>query len=331
LTTENINAILLLIVLLSGLGLLGIIFWLLRVTSQSRVSGRVGTFVGQASEFQRTREAPKVSGMTIRLEQFEGLRGRINEALAMLSSFKLQSRISSAYWPITDIEFILIQWLGTILGFFLGWLVSRNIVGGIGLGVLLYFVPNLLLDRAIIARRKKFGEQLLDFLVLVTGGVQAGYGLPQSLDLAVGQSVPPASEEFGRVLREVKFGFGLDQALMNLSDRMQNDDLMLVVTAIIINSQVGGNLSLVLSSAIETIRERLRLFGEVRSLTAYARFVGNFISLLPVIAALLIYLVNPGYFETLGTSIITQIIFVLAIIGVIIGNIVIRQIVKIKV
>jgi tight adherence protein B len=106
---------------------------------------------------------------------------------------------------------------------------------------------------------------------------------------------------------------------------------MLVVTAIIINSQVGGNLSLVLSSAIETIRERLRLFGEVRSLTAYARFVGNFISLLPVIAALLIYLVNPGYFETLGTSIITQIIFVLAIIGVIIGNIVIRQIVKIKV
>lgn len=330
-TTDNISAILLLVVLLSGLGLLGIIIWLIRITSQSRVSGRVGTFVGQAEDFPRIQQTPQVEGTMIRLEQFEGLRGKINETLGMISSFKLQSKISSAYWPITDVEFIVLQWLGVFLGVLLGWLIAQNIIGGLGLGVLAYLVPNLLLDRSIAARRKKFGDQLLDFLVLVTGGVQAGYSLPQSLDLAVGQSTAPTSEEFGRVLREVKFGFGLDQALLNLSDRMQNDDLMLVVTAIIINSQVGGNLSLVLQSAISTIRERIRLFGEVRSLTAYARFVGNFISLLPLIAGLLIYLVNPGYFATLGTSPITQIIFILALIGVLIGNIVIRQIAKIKV
>lgn len=330
-TTDNISAILLLVVLLSGLGLLAIIIWLIRMTSQSRVSGRVGTFVGQAEAYPRIQQIPQVEGTMVRLEQLEGLRGRINETLGVLSSFKLQSKISSAYWPITDIEFIVVQWLSAILGLFLGWLIAQSIIGGIGLGVLAYLIPNLMLDRAIAARRKKFGDQLLDFLVLVTGGVQAGYSLPQSLDLAVGQTTAPVSEEFGRVLREVKFGFGLDQALLNLSDRMQNDDLMLVVTAIIINSQVGGNLSLVLQSAISTIRERIRLFGEVRSLTAYARFVGNFISLLPVIAGLLIYLVNPRYFDTVGSSLITQIIFVLAIIGVLIGNIVIRQIVKIKV
>ena len=330
-TTENINAVLLIIVLISGLGLLGIIFWLLRVTSASRVSTRVGTFVGGTETFQRTEAAPKVQGSMIRLEQLEGFRAQLNDALAMLSSFKLQTKISSAYWPITDIEFIVLRVAATVLGFLLGWAISRSLIGGIGLGLLLFLIPELLLDRAIAARRKKFGDQLLDFLVLVSGGVQAGYSLPQSLDLAVGQALPPASEEFGRVLREVKFGFGLDQALTNLSDRMQNDDLMLVVTAIIINSQVGGNLSVVLNSAIETIRDRIHLFGEVRSLTSYARFVGNFISFLPFIAALLIYLVNPGYFSTVGTSLITQIIFVLAFIGVIIGNIVIRQIVKIRV
>lgn len=318
-------------VLISGLGLLAIIFWLLRQTSRSRISGRVGSFVELTSEIPAASQAPKVKGSMIRLEQFEGFRGRLNDSLAMLSTFALQTKISSAYWPITDVEFILIRVAGTLLGFLIGWAIPQNIIGGIGLGLLAYLIPGFMLDRAIQNRRKKFSEQLLDFLILVKGAVQAGYSLPQSLDMAVNQSVAPVSEEFGRVLREVKFGFGLDQALTNLSERMQSDDLMLVVTAIIINSQVGGNLSLVLGSAIDTIRDRIHLFGEIRSLTSYARYVGNFISLLPFLAGLVIFLVNPAYFKNVGTSIITQIIFVLAFIGVIVGNIVIRQIVKIKV
>lgn len=330
-TQDSISAVLLIVVLVTGLGLLGIIFWLLRMISETRVSGRVGSFVGPAGEMPGPAKATKEQGTMIRLERFEGIRGQINETLAMLSTFALQTKISSAYWPITDVEFILLRVVVTALGFLIGWAIPQNIIGGIGLGFLFYLIPGFMLDRAIQNRRKKFGDQLLDFLVLIKGAVQAGYSLPQALDMAVNQATPPVSEEFSRVLREVKFGFGLDQALTNLSERMQNDDLMLVVTAIIINSQVGGNLSLVLTSAIDTIRDRIHLFGEVRSLTSYARYVGNFISLLPFIAGLLIFLVNPGYFKNVGTSLITQIIFVLALIGIIIGNIVIRQIVKIKV
>ena len=87
---------------------------------------------------------------------------------------------------------------------------------------------------------------------------------------------------------------------------MASDDMQIVVTAIIINSQVGGNLSTVLESTISTIRDRMHLFGEIRSLTSYARYVGNFLSLMPFIMGFIIFLMAPDFFATAKTSIITQ-------------------------
>ena len=116
-----------------------------------------------------------------------------------------------------------------------------------------------------------------------------------------------------------------------MSGRMQSDDLQIVVTAIMLNSQMGGNLSTVLEATIDTIRDRIHLYCEIRSLTSYARYVGLLISTLPFITGLLVFLVNPGYFDTVKTSLITQIIFGLALVGIVIGNIVIRRIMKIRV
>jgi tight adherence protein B len=104
-----------------------------------------------------------------------------------------------------------------------------------------------------------------------------------------------------------------------------------VITAIIINSQVGGNLSTVLEASISTIRDRIQLMGEVRSLTSYGRYVGYFLTLMPFIAGVLIFLVTPDYFEPVKTSRLTQIIFLAAFIGIFIGNAWIRKIVKIRV
>jgi tight adherence protein B len=153
----------------------------------------------------------------------------------------------------------------------------------------------------------------------------------QALDLAVQEVPPPASEEFGRVLYEVRLGLSLEDALFNLAERMENDDLQIVVTAIIINDQVGGNLTTVLESTVNTIRDRQQLQGEIRSLTAYAKYVGNLLSLLPFITGIGIFFLSPGYFDTLSTSIITQVLFMVALLGIILGNVWIRQIVKIKV
>ena len=166
---------------------------------------------------------------------------------------------------------------------------------------------------------------------MIKGAVQAGYSLPQSLDLALKEMPEPSSEEFSRVLREVRFGFPLEQALTNMAERMENDDLHIVVTAIIINAQVGGNLSTVLESTIDTIRDRMQLSSEVRSLTSYARYVGNFLSFLPFVAGIVIFFLTPDYFQSVLNSLLVQVIFAAALIGIVVGNIWIRRIATIKV
>jgi tight adherence protein B len=243
----------------------------------------------------------------------------------------MQIRLSSAYWKITDVEYILIRALAVVLSFFLGWLLLGNVLAGIFLGAVAFLVPPILLDRAIVYRQKLFAQQLLDMLTLIKGSVQAGYGLMQALDLAVQEVPPPASEEFGRVLYEVRLGLSLEDALFNLAERMENDDLQIVVTAVIINNRVGGNLTTVLESTVNTIRDRQQLQGEIRSLTAYARYVGNFLSMLPFLLGIVIFVINRSYFDTVGTSFLTQILFFVALMGIILGNIWIRQIVNIKV
>lgn len=324
-----LTLILLAVFLLSAVGVVLIGLWIYRRGPASKKQERLKSFVAPVVEEQpetRPRELLILSNRDV-----GKVRDWINRTLGVLSSEKLQVKLSSAYWPITDTEYTLLRVFGTAAAFYLGWQVPGNILGGIFLGVVALMLPPIMLDRAIATRQKKFHNQLLDVLVLVQGAVQAGYSLMQALDLAVSEVPPPASEEFGRVLREIRLGISLEGALFNLAERMENDDLQIVVTAIIINAQVGGNLSTVLESTINTIRDRLQLMGEIRSLTAYARFVGNLLTLLPFLAGIALFILNPAFFDPVTTSLLTQILFLIALLGVIIGNIWIRQIVKIKV
>lgn len=258
-------------------------------------------------------------------------RTTINRTLSIFSSAALKQRISSAYWPITDIEFILIRLFATVIGFFLGWVIPGNILGGVALAGVAFLLPNLFLTNSIFARQRKFQNQLVDVLVLITGAVRSGYSLLQSLDVVVNEMSAPASEEFSRVLREIQFGLPLRQAFENLAKRMQSDDLHLVVTAIIINSQVGGNLTTMLLAVTNTIRDRVQLLGEVRSLTSYATYTGYMLTAMPFITALVIFLISPDYFSEALRSPIVQIIFVGAIISVLIGNLWLRFLIRIDV
>jgi tight adherence protein B len=329
-TPNLITLILLAVFLFSALGVVLVGIWIYRRGPASRKQERLQRFitpiVGEEHQQATRRDLLILSNRDI-----GKFRDWLNRSLEIISSEKLQVKLSSAYWPVTDTEFILLRILTVALSFLLGWQIPDNILGGIFLGVIALMLPSIMLDRAIAQRQKKFHNQLLDVLVLIQGAVQAGYSLMQSLDLAVNEVPAPASEEFGRVLREIRLGISLEGALFNLAERMENDDLQIVVTAIIINAQVGGNLSTVLEATITTIRDRMQLMGEIQSLTAYARYVGNFLSLMPFLAGLAIFIINPTFFDTVRTSILTQLIFVMAFLGVIIGNIWIRQIVKIRV
>lgn len=329
LSQEWITVIILFIIFFSAIGVFLIGRWVYKNGPLSKKQERISRFVAPVSDDRKktsTRKALLPSKWYIGI-----FRDWINEYLNSLSSEKLKVKLSSVYWEITDTEFMLICIAATVFSFLLGWLVPGNILGGIFLSVIAMMVPRIVLERAVAKRQKKFHAQLLDALLLIKGAVQSGYSLMQALDLAVKEIPAPASEEFGRVLREIRIGITLEVALANLAERMENDDLQIVTTAILINSQVGGNLSTVLEASISTIRDRIQLMGEIRSLTSYGRYVGYFLTLMPFIAGVLIFLVTPDYFEPVKTSRLTQVIFLAAFIGIFIGNTWIRKIVQIKV
>jgi tight adherence protein B len=274
--------------------------------------------------------APRRDASQIR-NRMSRLRFRLNSMLSVFSSEELSLRLASANWPITETEYILIRIWSTVAGFILGWLLSRSVLPGIGLAVIAFLLPSIILNRSITQRRTKFDKQLVDVLVLITGAVRAGYSFLQSLDVVVQEMQAPVSDEFRRVRREVGLGLPLSQALLNLHARMQNEDLYLVITAVNINMQVGGNLANMLEVVTGTIRERSRLFCELRALTSQQRFSGYVLTLLPFIIVAFLFVVSPEYISRLFQPGALICIPVGALVLIILGNISVRMMSKIEV
>ena len=166
------------------------------------------------------------------------------------------------------------------------------------LGLLLgFFVPRLWLGRRKSGRLKAFNKQLPDTVTLIANALRAGSSFLQAIELVVRESRPPISTEFGRVIREVNLGLPFDVALENMVRRVKSEDFELMATAIAIQHQVGGNLAEILDSIAFTIRERIRIKGEIRTLTAQQRLSGYVVGGLPFGLALFIYLAAPTFFN----------------------------------
>ena len=291
------------------------------------IGSRLATYVSLPEEAN-----PAQAGMRRRVG-FVRLRLRMNNMLSGLASEKLNLQLMSANWPITETEYMLIRFAAVIVAFGLGVIVSKMIISGLGLAVIAYFIPDLMLKRAISQRRVAFGQQLVDVLVLMTGAVRAGYSLPQAIEVVSKELKAPASDEFRRVKHEIGLGLSLSQALTNLVARMENDDLYLVVTAININSQVGGNIVTMLEAVTDTIRERVRLFAEVRVLTSQQRFGAIILTFLPFAMLGAMFFINPDYMMRLFRPRETVLLCIPAgaLVMVIIGNFAVRRLAKIEV
>jgi tight adherence protein B len=208
-------------------------------------------------------------------------------------------------------------------------------IGGLLVG---YWLPKFWLKRRQGKRLKAFNSGLADTIMLIANSLRAGSSFLQSVEMVVRESQPPISTEFSRVIREVNLGLPLDEALANLSRRVKSDDLDLMTTAIAIHHQVGGNLAEILDTIAYTIRERVRIKGEIRTLTAQQRMSGYVVGFLPVALVLLLSVIAPTFMapmlqkppELLG---LPAGVFILGIGGIMmgIGFILIRRIVDIEV
>ncbi len=160
-----------------------------------------------------------------------------------------------------------------------------------------FLLPRFWLGRRKGGRLRAFDKQLPDTITLIANALRAGSSFLQAIELVVRESRPPVSTEFGRVIREVNLGLPFEQALENMVRRVRSDDLELMATAISIQHTVGGNLAEILDSIAYTIRERIRIKGEIRTLTAQQRLSGYVVGFLPMALAGFIFLAAPKFFD----------------------------------
>ena len=193
-------------------------------------------------------------------------------------------------------------WAGAIVGipvvmFILGFFspgLQNPIVLLVG-AVIGFFLPHFYVKRRQGGRLNAFNKQLPDTITLLANALRAGSSFLQAIELVVRESRPPISTEFQRVIREVNLGLPFEKALQNMVRRVESEDLDLMATAISIQYQVGGNLAEILDSIAYTIRERVRIKGEIRTLTAQQRISGYVVAFLPIGLTVILFLIAPNF------------------------------------
>ncbi|MDP8905855.1 MAG: type II secretion system F family protein [Chloroflexota bacterium] len=172
-----------------------------------------------------------------------------------------------------------------------------NPLAWLGGAVFGFWLPRAWLGRRKSRRLKAFNTGLADTITLIANALRAGSSFLQAIEMVVRETQPPISTEFGRVIREVNLGLPLDEALTNMTRRVRSDDLDLMNTAISIHHQVGGNLAEILDSIAFTIRERVRIKGEIRTLTAQQRMSGYVVGFLPLALVAILTLIAPQFMD----------------------------------
>ena len=244
---------------------------------------------------------------------------------------QLQTELNRAGLTLKSSEFVAVRFGSAALIGALAFLRFGNILVVAFAAALGYALPAIYLKRRQAKRRAAFESTLGDTVVLMSNGVKAGYSIQQALSSVAEGGRPPLSEEIARVNREISLGLDLEDALQHANTRLASKDFDLVVTAILIHRTVGGNLAEVLDKIAETIRERVRVHGEVRVLTAQARASGYIITGLPFGVGALLSIISPGFESPLFKSPIGWGMVVVGLISISIGYAIIRKITDIHI
>ena len=207
----------------------------------------------------------------------------------------ISKRLARADLKLRPAEYLGVIGVSIVLCGGLGYVLSQSIPFAVIGGIIGAYLPGIYVKRAEKSRLKKFDNQLGDMLNLMVNGLRAGYSTLQAMEAVSRELPPPICDEFRRVVQEMQLGLAMDQALDHLLRRISSGDLDLCVTAVNVQREVGGNLAEILDVISFTIRERVRIKGEIAALTAQGRATAWVISAMPIALVLLLYLVNRPY------------------------------------
>jgi tight adherence protein B len=241
----------------------------------------------------------------------------------------LNKKLEKAGLPLAAHEFTLIKYILTLVVFLLTYIVLKNpLVSGI-LSIMIFFVPPIAVNFAINKKRDKFESQLPGALSLLRNSVEAGMSFLQSMELVANEMDPPISDEFSKVIHESQVGIDLKTSFHRMLERVDSTELKLMTIAVLIQREVGGNLSEILDIILETIRERIQLKGEIKAITAQGRASAALIGALPPLLLVVMNFINPDYMSPLFTTFLGQGILAGCFMMECIGIYMIMQIIKV--
>ena len=305
-----------------------ILIFLLEYRSRNRqaLARRMRYYAGD----METQEAPKA-----RKTLAERFRELLRSGGKLLSNIRhargLDFKMQQAGIPLLGTEFLILLGISMAVAFVVGSFVSSRlhvgVLAALGAAMAEWAYVLFRIDR----REAAFTNQLGDCLMMVANAMRAGFSFLQAMDLISKEMEPPMSDEFKHVMRDINLGASVERALEDMDKRVNSPDFSLVVTAVLIQQQVGGDLAHILDTISETIQDRIRMRREVRTLTAQGRMSGWVLAALPVVTGLLISSISPGYMDPLLNDRIGHIAIGVAIVLELIGFYVIQRIVNIDV
>ena len=261
--------------------------------SRSEVDERIDRYVGGSTQVAAVEETTifKRPAVGERLDKAIGERSFTRGIRARIAKADVKLRVS---------EYIALRLvIAALVGVICYIIFDKNIIFGVVGAIGGSFILPFYLKTAARRRMRAFEDQLSQTLNLWVNALRSGYSVLQSMEAIATELPPPVSVEFERVVQEVRLGLNVPQALNNMLRRVPSEDLDLIITAVNIQREVGGNLAEVLDTISFTIRERVRIKGEIRIMTAQGRLSGWIISLLPIALAFILFLINGEYMEQL--------------------------------
>jgi len=209
---------------------------------------------------------------------------------------KIARDLARADLKIKPGEYLALYIISIIGCAFIAWIIGGRDIISLMIGAVVgIFLPRMYIRRQQSRRLVRFNEQLADMLNLMVNGLRAGYSTMQAMEAVSKELPPPICDEFRRVVQEMQIGMSMESALANLLRRIPSEDLDFVITAINVQREVGGNLAEILDVITYTIRERVRIKGEIRVLTAQVMVSGRILAFMPVALITVLWFINKEY------------------------------------
>lgn len=259
---------------------------------------------------------------------FLGVMGRVSAPRSVIAN--VDEELLKADLPLRGEEYIALTLVLFSGGGLLGYLINGQ-GAGIVFGALGLMCPVIFLQKKKRLRVEKMNRQIGDCLTVMINSLKAGFSFQQTMDQVSKEMPDPLGMEFARTTREIGLGLTAEEALKNMGRRLESDDIELMITAILIQRQSGGNLAEILENIAQTLRERVRMKGEIKTLTAQGRISGWIVGLLPMVLFAIMLVISPGYMKFFFETSTGIFLLVGGVVSQLIGVMIIKKIVDIDI